>query len=37
MKTRLQTLKGVGKTTERLILEILETGDSEYYQSLLKL
>ena len=34
MKDSLQTLKGVGKTTERIILEILETGSSSYYQKL---
>lgn len=31
MKGDLQKLKGVGRTTERIILEILETGSSSYY------
>jgi len=31
----LQRLKGVGKTTERIILEILETGTSSYYEKLI--
>ncbi len=35
MKGNLQKLKGVGKTTERIILEILETGSSSYYEKLL--
>ena len=35
MKNKLQTLKGVGPTTERLILEILETGKSPYLEKLL--
>ncbi len=35
MKGTLQTLKGVGKVTERIILEILETGTSKYYEKLL--
>lgn len=35
MKTELQTLKGVGPTTERIILEILNTGGSKYYEKLL--
>lgn len=35
-KDSLQTLKGVGKTTERIILEILETGNSSYYQKLFR-
>jgi len=32
---RLQELKGVGKETERIIKEILETGTSSYYEQLL--
>lgn len=36
MKDSLQTLKGVGKTTERIILEILETRSSSYYQKLFR-
>ncbi len=35
MKEELRQLKGVGKTTERIILEILNTGNSAYYQKLL--
>ena len=35
MKEELRQLKGVGKTTERIILEILNTGSSAYYQKLL--
>ena len=34
MKDRLQELKGVGKMTEGIILEILETGSSSYYEKL---
>lgn len=36
MKDSLQALKGIGKTTERTILEILETGSSSYYQKLFR-
>ncbi len=35
MKGTLRTLKGVGKVTEGLILEILETGHCSYYEKLL--
>ena len=35
MKTELQKLKGVGKTTESIILEILETDSSSYYEELM--
>jgi DNA repair photolyase len=35
IKSRLQEIKGVGKTTERIILEILDTGSSSYYEKLL--
>ena len=35
MKGNLQDLKGVGAVTERIILEILETGTSSYYERLL--
>lgn len=35
MKKKLREIKGVGPTTERLILEILETGSSSYYERLL--
>jgi DNA repair photolyase len=35
IKKQLRTLKGVGKVTERLILEILNTGTSVYYEKLL--
>lgn len=36
IKGELLKLKGVGKVTERIVLEILETGDSSYYKKLLK-
>ena len=35
MKDELQTLKGVGQVTKRIILEILRTGNSSYYEKLL--
>ena len=35
MKEDLRQIKGVGKTTERIILEILNTRNSAYYQKLL--
>lgn len=35
MKAELQKLKGVGKTTEAIIKEILETGSSSYYEKLM--
>jgi hypothetical protein len=35
MKTRLQHIKGVGPTTERIINEILDTGTCTYYEQLL--
>ena len=35
MKNNLQQIKGVGKVTEKIILEILETGTSTYYKKLL--
>ncbi|MFH1319699.1 MAG: helix-hairpin-helix domain-containing protein [Bacteroidota bacterium] len=35
MKGELQKLKGVGRITESIILEILETGDSSYYRKFL--
>jgi DNA repair photolyase len=35
MKNKLQSIKGVGRVTERIILEILETGTSTYYDNLL--
>jgi hypothetical protein len=35
MKNDLQTIKGVGKVTEKIILDILETKTSEYYEKLL--
>ncbi len=34
IKRDLLKLKGIGKTTERIILEILETGSSSYYKKL---
>jgi DNA repair photolyase len=36
MKTSLTTLKGVGTATEKIILEILKTGSSSYYERLMK-
>ncbi len=36
MKDELRQLKGVGPTTEKIILEILKTGKSRYYERLLK-
>jgi DNA polymerase/3'-5' exonuclease PolX len=35
LKGKLQELKGVGETAERVVLEILETGKSSYYEQLL--
>jgi DNA repair photolyase len=35
MRNNLQKLKGVGPTTERIILEILDTGTSSYYEKLI--
>jgi len=35
IRENLQSLKGVGKTTEKLIREILDTGTSKYYEWLL--
>ncbi len=35
LRENLQSLKGVGKTTEKLIWEILDTGTSKYYEWLL--
>ena len=35
MKDKLRNIKGVGKVTENIILEILETGSSQYYENLL--
>jgi hypothetical protein len=35
MKTKLQSIRGVGNVTEKIILEILETGSSSYYEKLL--
>ncbi len=34
-RNKLQNLSGVGQVTERIILEILETGTSNYYEKLL--
>jgi DNA repair photolyase len=36
MRGHLQTLKGVGRTTERIIMEILDTGKSIYLDKLLE-
>jgi DNA repair photolyase len=35
MKNDLQKIKGVGPTTERIILDILKSGSSEYYEKLM--
>ena len=35
MKDKLREIKGVGRVTENIILEILETGTSRYYEDLL--
>jgi hypothetical protein len=35
MKNKLQTIKGVGRVTEKIILEILEKKTSIYYEKLL--
>jgi len=35
MKGELRNLGGVGQITEKIILEILETGSSSYYEKLL--
>ena len=34
-RDRLQSIQGVGKTTEKIILEILDTGTSAYYEEFL--
>ena len=36
MKASLRSIKGVGKVTESIIKEILKTGSSKYYESLLR-
>ncbi len=36
LRNRLQTLKGVGKATEKIIIDILDTGSSAYYEELLR-
>jgi DNA repair photolyase len=36
MLSQLQTIKGVGNTTEKIIQEIIKTGSSQYYERLLK-
>ena len=36
MLYQLQTIKGIGKTTEKIIQEIIKTGSSTYYERLLK-
>lgn len=36
MDNCLRTIKGVGEVTERIILDIINTGSSSYYESLLK-
>lgn len=35
MKVKLQSIRGVGNFTEKIILEILESGSSSYYEKLL--
>jgi len=35
LKTKLGTIRGIGKTSESIILEILETGNCAYYHKLL--
>jgi len=35
LRDKLQNLKGVGRVTERIILEILDTGESAYYKKLM--
>jgi hypothetical protein len=35
MKAKLQSIRGVGNVTEKIILEILESGSSSYYEKLL--
>jgi DNA repair photolyase len=35
LRRRLRELEGVGETTERIVLEILETGQSSYHEQLL--
>jgi DNA repair photolyase len=35
MKSNMQEIKGVGPTTERIILEILKSGSSKYYEELM--
>jgi DNA polymerase/3'-5' exonuclease PolX len=37
IKNELRKIKGVGPTTERIILEILETRRSKYYEKLMTL
>ena len=34
-RNKLKTLKGIGPFTEKIILEILDTGTSKYYEKLL--
>jgi len=34
MKNRLREIKGVGEKTEKIILEILETKNSSYYNNI---
>jgi len=35
MRTKLKSIKGVGAVTERIIWEILDSGNSSYYKKLL--
>jgi len=36
IKGKLQNISGVGRITEEIIMEILETGSSEYYENLMR-
>lgn len=36
IKDKLTTLKGIGKFTKKIILEIIETGTSKYFQNKMK-
>jgi DNA polymerase/3'-5' exonuclease PolX len=35
-RNKLKSLKGIGPFTEKIILEILDTGTSQYYEKLIK-
>ncbi|HIH28782.1 MAG TPA: hypothetical protein HA260_03155, partial [Thermoplasmata archaeon] len=36
IRYQLQSIKGIGSTTEKIIQEVLDTGSSQYYERLLK-